>query len=284
MKHLKSKFIIFNSILLLGFPFFYPLFQMSLLDVPSDRVFHFYKTFSFWIFCGIAQITGYAFHEMKRWNWNSFLVTSFLFTTSNILVLMKYSESQNKVVTFLVSLFLQAAWIYQVAREVKVPYFLPKIKWWQSNPRYKTSVKVEIHRVTLSNEMESKIIHIGEILDISLGGCFIKSRLDFNLNERILIRFSLFGEILDFYGDVVWRSTSTVTHPKGGGLKFEPLTKLQNKILKYVLKNLRKLNHIQNARDRMSPEEYERKMKLIQNTTFSNSSRRGNPQKNSKAS
>lgn len=260
MKHLKTSFLKITAYLYLGFPFVYALFLLTLLDVPFSRVTNTFFTPSFWLLSALAITTGYGFHEMKRWSWNLFLVSSFLICYSNALVLSRYSASQNKVVVFIVSALLQILLVYLVGKEVRVPYFLPKIRWWESNPRYKTTIAVQFHREAGDFS--------GEIMDLSAGGCFIKSRSEVNQDEHIVVRFELFGEKLEVGGTVVWRSKSSVTHPKGVGVKFDALTVMQKKIFRAGLQQVKKLNQIQSARERMSPEEYSRKLNQLKGASL----------------
>ena len=97
-----------------------------------------------------------------------------------------------------------------------VPYFLPKIRWWESDPRNKLLIPA---KVRLSSDA---LIQESDILDISLMGCFVRTRETVPENERVQIEFSVFGHDFVCSGIVVWRAESTVTHPKGLGIKFTP--------------------------------------------------------------
>jgi Tfp pilus assembly protein PilZ len=265
MKNLKTPFLKMTAFLFLGFPLIYALFELTLLDVPFPKVMHSFFTPSFWLFSAIGMMTGYGFYEMKRWSWNLFLFSSFLIVYSNALVLSRYSASQNKLIVFLVTLVLQGLLIYRLGKEVRVPYFLPRIRWWESNPRYKMTIPVKLDRVGTDFS--------GEIMDLSVGGCFVKSRHEFTQDEVIQVQFELFGEELKINGMVVWRSKSSVTHPKGVGVKFETLTLLQKKILKAGLAQVKKLNQVQASRGKMSPEEYSRKIHQLKTASLNISSK-----------
>jgi hypothetical protein len=127
--------------------------------------------------------------------------------------------------------------VYLVGREIRVPYFFPRIRWWESDPRYKLSVQTKVAR-------EDKTELEGEIMDLSLSGCFVKTHAYFVPDELVTLDFSLFERSLRCSGRVVWRSESTVTHPKGIGVKFEALNKETIYCLKQAVQKLKKLARV----------------------------------------
>jgi hypothetical protein len=58
--------------------------------------------------------------------------------------------------------------LYVLKTELRVPYFSPKIAWWESDPRYKISVPAEMTSPDHS--------YRGDIMDVSASGCFIKTK------------------------------------------------------------------------------------------------------------
>ncbi|MBS1962701.1 MAG: PilZ domain-containing protein [Bdellovibrionales bacterium] len=257
MKEHTSRFLRATAYVYLAFPVTYLLYAALLFNLSPARSSRIFFSFSYWALavCGIA--VGYGFREMTRWAWHVFLLNSLFVAYTNALIAIRYSESNNPFLAFLVSIALLVGLMVRLGKEIRVPYFLPKIRWWETNPRYKLSVPVRVERKDTGFE--------GEILDISIGGCFIKSRNDLTQNERILSRFELFGEKLEIGGTVVWRSQSSVTHPKGVGVKFDELDKLQRKIMKAVMLHLKKISALQTSRNRLSPEDFNQKMAKLKN-------------------
>jgi len=252
VKEHTSRFLRATAYVYLAFPVTYLVYVSLLFNLSADRSTRIFFSFSYWALSLTGIAVGYGFKEMTRWGWNIFLLNSLFVAYSNALIGIRYSESNNRLLAFLVSIFLLGVLIFRLGREIRVPYFLPKIRWWETNPRYKLVVPVKVERAESGFE--------GEILDLSMGGCFIKSRNELNQNERILSRFELFGETLEIGGTVVWRSQSSVTHPKGVGVKFDVLDKVQRKIMKAATLHLKRISAVQGARNRMSPEEFNRKM------------------------
>jgi len=225
---------------------------MILFNISSERSMKIFFSFSYWALAVTGILVGYGFKEMTRWAWNVFLMNSLFVAYANALIAVRYSESTHPFLSFIVSIGLLVALMFRLGKEIRVPYFLPRIRWWEMNPRYKLVVPVKVERTGSGLD--------AEILDISLGGCFIKTRLDMNQNERILARFSLFGEELQIGGTVVWRSQSSVTHPKGVGVKFDLLDKTQKRVMRAATQHLKKISTVQNLRNKISVEEFNLRM------------------------
>lgn len=252
MKEHTSKFLKAIAYLYLAFPVTYLGYAMILFNISSERSMKIFFSFSYWALAATGMIVGYGFKEMTRWAWNIFLINCLFVAYANALIAVRYSESTHPFLSFIVSIGLLVALMFRLGKEIRVPYFLPRIRWWEMNPRYKLVVPVKVERTGSGLE--------AEILDISLGGCFIKTRLDMNQNERIRTRFSLFGEELEIGGTVVWRSQSSVTHPKGVGVKFDLLDKTQKRVMRAATQHLKKISTVQNLRNKISVEEFNLRM------------------------
>lgn len=255
MKEHTSRFLKATAYVYLAFPVTYLAYASLLFNLTPERTSRIFFSFSYWAFAATGIAVGYGLREMTRWGWNVFLLNALFIAYSNALIAIRYSESNNPFLAFLVSIGLLVLLIRRLGKEIRVPYFLPRIRWWETNPRYKLVVPVRVERTDSGFE--------GEILDLSMGGCFIKSRNELNQNERILSRFELFGEALEIGGTVVWRSQSSVTHPKGVGVKFDPLDKIQRKVMKAATQHLKRISAVQGARGKMSPEDFNAKMSKL---------------------
>jgi hypothetical protein len=246
------------AMLYMAYPAAYLLSVGLLFDVPAAGLVRLLLSPFFWFVSLIASIAGYGLWEMRRWAWYVFLAANLFTAYSNALVVSSYGKTSHKLLAFLVSLVVIALLIYRVAREVRVPYFLPKIRWWESDPRYKLSSPARLSR-TGSDPIE------GEILDLSMGGCFVKLRQDLLPDEPIRVSFELYGVRMDLPGIVVWRTQSTVTHPKGVGVKFAPMARPQRARMRAITHRLREIAQLhRTARYLMSTEEFHRKLAELQ--------------------
>ena len=246
----------------MAFPALYLLLSAIVFDIPARHCVSFLLSPSYYLLCFWAVLTGYSLWEMKRWSWYVFLLTNVLIGYSNAIMVSQYGETHHKILAFIFSILMLIMLMFRVGREVRVPYFLPRIRWWESNPRYRLIVPVKLNQ---PNNEGTPIE--GEILDLSLGGCFIKLRSDLKQDEILQLKFVVFGYTIDCSGSVVWRTQSTVTHPRGVGLKFSPLPRNQRKKLKHITHHLKKIaNLYTSSRYLMSQDEFFKRMDDLQTT------------------
>jgi len=244
----------------MAFPAIYLIFVALLFDIPLKACVGLLLSPSYWLLSLMAIASGWGLWEMKRWSWYVFLVANAFVIYGNAYLVSSAGETNHKVLAFLLSVACILGLIYRVAREVRVPYFLPKIRWWESNPRYKTVAPVRLKRTgNAVQECE------GEILDISMGGCFVKLRSELHMDEPVSVTFDLFGLTIETLGIVVWRTQSTVTHPKGIGIKFSGFPRNQKRLMRAVCGRLRKIAILyRTSRYLMSPDEFNRRLTELQ--------------------
>ena len=235
MKRYTSRFLKTIALFYLTFPISYLIVAAILFDIPAPLCVRLLLSPIYYLIGALAMVSGYALWEMKRWGWYIFVTANLFITYGNALLASDYSSSHHQVLAFIASVFVLLLIGYKVGREIRVPYFFPKIRWWESNPRYKLSAPVKLKVRTLGQEME------GDILDLSLGGCFIKLRSDIPLHENLDLQFSVFQQGVECTGTIVWRTQSTVTHPKGVGVKFHALTRVNRGQLRQVCGKLKKV-------------------------------------------
>lgn len=237
MKKYRSTFLKIVAATWMAFPVSYLLFSTLIFDIPATKIFSLLLSPWFYLLSFFGILTGYGFHSMQRWAWYTFLVTEVMVAYANAVVLLDYSASHHKLLAFLFSLSLLLGLLFAVAREVRVPYFFPKIRWWESNPRYKLSIPVNVELTD-----DQGILHYsGEILDISVGGCFIKIIDHLPADQLITIHFELFNKKITCQGTVVWLASGAVTHPKGVGVKFAPMVRQQRRMFKAIENRLEKI-------------------------------------------
>ena len=242
----------------MAFPAVYLLFTALLFDIPINQCVRILLLPSYYLLSLLGMISGFGLWEMRRWAWYLFIITNVLAAYANAVLVSNYGESHNRGLAFLFSLFMVIGLIYRVGREIRVPYFFPKIRWWESNPRYRLVVPTQIKR-------ESGEAIEAEILDLSIGGCFIKLRHDLIQDEALSLDFSIFGQPINALGTVVWRTHSTVTHPKGVGVKFGPLPRIQRRTLRAINQRLKKMTAFyRSSRYLVSPEEFFKRYQEMQ--------------------
>lgn len=273
MKRYTTRFLKTIALAYMAFPVVYLLSAALLFDIPARQCVRILLSPLYYAICFLAVYAGYGLWEMRRWAWHIFLFSNIFVLYGNAILASDYGESHHKVFSFFVSVLILGFLTVRLGREIRVPYFLPRIRWWETNPRYRLSVPASLYRQN-GDPFE------GEILDLSMGGCFIKLRTELTSDEAIQVEFTVFGHPFKFTGTVVWRTQSTVTHPKGVGIKFGPLVRQERRILRAVIHRLKKITTLYgSARYLMSQEELNKKIEELRSSKLDEDTDPENPAK-----
>lgn len=252
MKYHTSRFLRTIAYLHFAYPVLFLAYIAFAFHLSNERILRISGTWSFWGLSLLGILTGYGLREMTRWAWNAFVLSIFSTIYALGMIAYRYADIPQRGTAFTVSFICLVILLYWLGREIKVPYFLPQIRWWENNPRFKLVLPVRLKR-------EHEFLD-GEILDISLGGCFVKSRGEIQVNETVSVMFKLFEADFTFEGVVVWKSQQSVTHPKGFGVKFKKPVDEQAKLMNRACLHLKKMSKLQQKRDKLSPDEYQSKL------------------------
>ena len=270
MKQYMSRFLKSFALFYLGFPIVYVILAALLFDVPANHCVRILLSPLYYVVTFTAVAAGFGLWEMKRWAWYVFNVANALIIYESAIIVNEHGETHHKVMAFIFSIILVLSGIYRVGREIRVPYFFPKIRWWESNPRYKLSVPVAIHRKAPLGPSPSAAQPelAGDILDLSMGGCFIKLRGEFSENELIELTFKAFRIPIHCEGNIVWKTQSTVTHPRGIGIKFAVLSRPERRNLRLVTRKLKKIAVLyRKSRYLLNQEEFLKRLEEIEERT-----------------
>jgi Tfp pilus assembly protein PilZ len=230
-KNISKKLLAFGYVWL-GFPAIFLIYSALIFQVDLGGVAKIFLSPSFWVMSTIAIFTGYAIKTVQWYAWHLFVGTNAFLTYEVAVVLLYFSEAKYKFALFLCTLGIQGIIIYLVKNEIRVPYFSPSIRWWESDPRYKLNIKTNLRRMAKGSVVASNEIENVEIVDISRGGCFLKTNTPYEIDSQIQLEFELFEKQIKSQGIVVWSTDSTITHPKGVGVRFINLDKPTLAILK----------------------------------------------------
>jgi hypothetical protein len=242
------------------FPMSYIFVAAMLFDIPLTACARILLSPFYYVVSLLAVAAGYGLWEMRRWSWYLLLLSQALVVYENAIFVSSHAESHHKIFGFFLFLFIQILLIYRIAKEIRVPYFFPKIRWWESNPRYRLSTPVQVFRG------DGTAIE-GEVLDVSLAGCFIKTRFDFAPDETVRLKFRLYGHVIEGEGKSVWAAQSSVTHPKGIGVKFGAHSKSQKRALRSIGRRLRKIAKLyRNSRYLISPEDFVKQLETAESS------------------
>jgi len=247
------------SIGYLAFPGSYLLCAALLFQMPLAQCGRLLLSPWYYLFSLLGMIAGFGLWGLHRWSWYLIMVLHFLALYSNAVLLAEFSSSPQKLAAYSAATLILALLTFRIDREIRVPYLLPRIRWWESDPRHRLSLKASLFRI--HSEAPIPV----ECLDLSWSGCFLKTRQDFKADETILVLIEAFGLSLRCAGTVVWRTQSGVTVPKGLGVKFVPIPKEQRRLFKLALLQIRKINrHYRSSRYLLSQEEYFKRLHELQ--------------------
>jgi hypothetical protein len=111
---------------------------------------------------------------------------------------------------------------YFLLPAVRATYFDPKLRWWESKPRFKIDIIA-----TVNDRQES-------ICDISAGGVFVRNMQKLTLGSTILLRFGLNSLQFDGKGRVVHLRNEG----NGAGIQFIELNRSQKRQLTQAMREL----------------------------------------------
>ncbi|MFN8792498.1 MAG: PilZ domain-containing protein [Bdellovibrionales bacterium] len=104
---------------------------------------------------------------------------------------------------------------YFLMPTVRRLYFDPRLRWWETQPRYKTDFQCQVER--------GGGRYWVEIRNISEGGAFLQTSEIFSAGENLKIFFKDSQGVIALAGEVVYRR---MMEPAGYGFKFDkPSTK-----------------------------------------------------------
>lgn len=224
-----SRYAAFLTFFMVPFPVTYLIFSALIFDLDSRGIIAlalsplFYLASFFWI------ITGVGLRRLKKWSWYTFLLAQFFITYLNALNLVHNSKSEYKGWAFAFTLLIQTYTYVAVLRELRVPYLFPRINWWESGIAGMPHLAADLHYLGISPGSSK-----GQILDINSRGCFIKSPNDFSPFQKITIGIDAFGQTVEIQGYVIWNAKSTVTHPKGVGVRFGELSRQNRRRVRII--------------------------------------------------
>lgn len=176
-------------ILLAVFHLFAPIgnFFFNAQYVPIDTWTYFLAHFesanlgSSLIFFLVPPLAGLAIYVCKKWSfWVYVLLMIFIlfFSLYNWKSRPEIDSIIPLVTLFVVNIALVGYFLIPAVRAI---YFDPRLRWWETKPRYKVDYKA-----TLSFDGQSEA---GEIANLSEGGLFVKVKNSPSDNQKVTIQF-----------------------------------------------------------------------------------------------
>lgn len=191
--------ILINSVLMKVSPFYYA----KALLAPGNLVHAL-------VFFGVPILASGLIFACRRWTYWAYIV---LMSVPFVYSFLSWSESPSLATGLILALFylVNIAIVgYFSLPGVRVVYFNPALRWWETKPRYSTDFKAQM----IVGDAQCD----GHVKNISLGGLFIETLGEAPLNEFAKIRFHFAEQDYVVNCKPVFRRQM---EPKGYGVKFE---------------------------------------------------------------
>lgn len=147
-------------------------------------------------FAALMPIAGIAIWRMRKWSYGVFCGAmawslyakfrhlAYAQTTMSLPMLIAIHASEIALVTY----FLLPA--------VRATYFDPRVRWWESKPRYELKLPAQLV-IGQSSRIE------GAVLNLSEGGAFVQIPVILTMGEQVRLEFSLLTQLFAVAGKVV---------------------------------------------------------------------------------
>jgi len=176
-----------------------------------------------------AWFAAYAVYRMKAWSWGLALVAALALVAYSVGVSLYRAQDVGDawLWTSVVIISLPtvvAALLLQ--REIRTPYFNPRIRWWESEPRF---------------AIDAPVRGGGRALDISRNGMFVQHDKAPELGTEGEWLFEIDGHEVMVAGAVSWLSPGDAEHPAGFGVRFEKQDDATRKVIDRIIAERRRL-------------------------------------------
>lgn len=114
---------------------------------------------------------------------------------------------------------------YFLLPAVRRLYFDPRMRWWETKPRYQADFQCQV-------EFKDQQ-HWVEIKNISEGGAFLETSADFSEGDSLKLFFKDPQGVIALRGDIVYRRT---TAPSGYGFKFDKASSKEPRLHEVIKK------------------------------------------------
>jgi len=197
-------------------PFTGPVNLWSVLN-PSD-----------WAILVLFPIVGVGVFSVRRWGWFAFVGFSlFLIGYNTYSYLVNHTYSLGMVICY--NLTLAAVTFYFFRKHLRAPYFNPRLRWWNADPRYQVSLRAQFSMNDSACD--------AEVLDISKSGVFLSICADIEVGQTHRISIDAYGRTVSCSGKVM-RKTSAGSSNPGFGIMFEGLTQEERRELSLLIAHL----------------------------------------------
>lgn len=147
-------------------------------------------------FVALMPIAGVAIFMMKRWSYAVFCAAMGWSLISKIQHL-SYAQGTLPWPALVAVYGLELALVtYFLLPAVRATYFDPRVRWWESKPRYELRLPATLETAA-RERLEASVMNLSE------GGLFVRAARNLGLGSRIGVAFGILGQEFEAEGRVV---------------------------------------------------------------------------------
>ncbi len=181
-----------------------------------------------------SLVASYAVYSIKNWSIPVFFICMFWILLNSVVDLYTHFTLIKSFIIILVPIICNLLFIYYILiPNVRAAYLDPKLRWWESKPRYLINEQVELN---------SEIIGEGgltaKINNFSEGGLFLGTEKKLHVGDVVDVRFEVLKVSFILRGKIVHHIASIHAY----GLQFVDLKKEDKKALAKICRELRLQN------------------------------------------
>jgi hypothetical protein len=187
---------------------------------------------------GTGVIAAFAIFSVKRWSYPVFLAIFSWDVVNNFIVGTQYSQVYSTLTVVLVNAVNIVLVSYFLLPAVRAAYFNPRLRWWESKPRFRIDIPGALKFETES-EPGSRFQSV-HVTDISEGGVFILAESKLMLGQKVSLTFALHHVKVAPIGKVVHQGRGGAL---GYGIQFTEMEVVEHRALKRAIQGLRMLGY-----------------------------------------
>ncbi|MBY0414257.1 MAG: PilZ domain-containing protein [Bdellovibrionales bacterium] len=203
----------------LNVPFF-SVYMESLLTIPENR----------WpVLCMILPsfAAGVAVYSVKRWSYPVFYSAMAFLTFQIFKNYSSHLATSNNLIILLVPLIFNMIYcFYFTLPSVRAVYYNPRLRWWETRPRY---IYTSPARIIFNGDIEDV-----EISNIAEGGILANLPMKLEPQSTAMLCMVLNGTDIHMKVRVAYRKQDNISH----GLQFVDLTTEQKRFMGKFMRKL----------------------------------------------
>jgi hypothetical protein len=167
-----------------------------------------------WAVLVAFPVVGWGMLSVRRWGWLAFMVFSvFLvgYNTAGLIV----NQTYDVVLVMLFNVVLVLITFVFFRKHLRAPYFNPRLRWWNTDPRYQVNLVAHVG-IDTPGACEA------EVLDLSASGAFLSTCADIEVGQVQRFTIEAYGLAFPVQGKVMRKSDPGASHP-GFGVMFQAL-------------------------------------------------------------